>query len=78
MLTLANVDQSFEYHVQLEQVCKIVLIEKETPTKKTLRIIRLLNALGESMSSFILTDTTEQALSWYHELVQRRGNEIQL
>jgi hypothetical protein len=78
MATFANEDQSFEYHVQLEQISKIMLIEKETPNKKVLRIIRLLNATGDSMSSFILADSSEAAKVWYHDLVQRRGNEIVL
>lgn len=77
MLTLASTDQTFEFHLQLTDICKIVLIEKETPAK-TLRIIRLLNAVGESMSSLILADTSDEAKSWYHELVEKRGNEIQL
>ena len=77
MLTVASEDQSFEYHVQLTDVSKIVLVEKETPAK-TLRIVRLLNAEGESMSSLILADTTEAATKWYHSLVEKRGSEIQL
>jgi hypothetical protein len=77
MLTMASADQAFEFHVQLEQVSKVVLIEKETPAK-TLRIIRLLNDLGESMSSLILADSSDEAITWYHDLVENRGNEIQL
>lgn len=78
MATFANEDQSFEYHVQLEQISKIMLIEKETPNKKVLRIIRFLNSTGDSMSSFILADSSEAAKGWYHDLVERRGNEIVL
>jgi len=77
MLTFASEDQSFEYHLPLSDVMKIVLVEKETPAK-TLRIIRLLNAEGESMSSLILDDTTDAATKWYHSLVEKHGNEIQL
>lgn len=77
MLTLASDDQSFEYHLQLTDVSKIVLLEKETPAKM-LRIIRLLNAEGDSMSSLILSDTCEEATKWYHGLVEKRGSEIQL
>ena len=77
MLTLASKDQAFEFHVQLTEVSKIVLVEKETPAK-TLRIIRLLNSMGESMSSMILADTSDAAKKWYHGLVEKRGSEIQL
>lgn len=77
MLTLASKDASFEYHLQLSDVSKIVLVEKETPAK-TLRIVRLLNAEGESMSSLILADSSDAATKWYHGLVEKRGNEIQL
>jgi hypothetical protein len=54
-----------------------VLVEKETPAK-TLRIIRMLNAEGESMTSLILADPSEEALQWYHKLVETRGGVIQL
>ena len=77
MLTLASPDQAFEFHVQLEQVSKVVLVEKETPAK-TMRIIRLLNAVGESMSSLILADASDGARAWYHGLVETHGSEIQL
>jgi hypothetical protein len=77
MLTMASADQTFEFHVHLEQVSKVVLIEKETPAK-TLRIIRLLNDVGDSMSSLILADSSDEAITWYHGLVEKRGNEIQL
>lgn len=77
MLTMASADQTFEFHVHLEQVSKLVLIEKETPAK-TLRIIRLLNDVGESMSSLILADSSKEAQTWYHDLVEKRGHEIQL
>lgn len=84
LLTLAADDASWEYHVQLSQVSKIVLVEKKTPSK-TLRIVRLLNAEGESMSSLILVvpETEEKegrgdAIQWFHNLVERYGSELQL
>lgn len=76
-MTLASEDQSFEFHIQLSDVSKIVLMEKETPAK-TLRIIRLLNAEGESMTSLILADPSKEAMQWYHKLVETRGGVIQL
>lgn len=77
LLTFASRDQSFEFHLQLSEVSKIALVVKETPAK-TLRIIRLLNDQGASMSSLILADPSEEATAWYHNVVERRGSEIQL
>jgi putative heme iron utilization protein len=77
LLTLANEDQSFEFHLQLSEVSKIVLLEKPTPSK-TLRIVRILNAAGESMSSLILADESEAAVTWYEGLIAKYGKEIQM
>jgi hypothetical protein len=77
MLTLANTDQTFEFHLQLAQVSKMVLLEKVTPAK-TLRMVRILNADGESMSSLILADESEEAVTWYEGLIAKYGKEIQL
>ena len=77
MVTLANADQSFEYHVQLEQICQIAFVEKETPNK-TLRIVRLLNANGDSISSLILVDVSDDAQQWFRDLIQRHGTMVQL
>jgi hypothetical protein len=77
MLTLANTDQTFEFHLQLAEVSKMVLLEKVTPAK-TLRIVRILNAAGESMSSLILADESEAAVTWYEGLIAKYGKEIQL
>jgi hypothetical protein len=77
MLTLANTDQTFEFHLQLAQVSKIVLLEKETPAK-TLRMVRILNVAGDSMSSLILADESVEAITWYEGLIAKYGTEIQL
>jgi hypothetical protein len=75
---LASEDQSFEFHVELSQVSKLVILEKETPAK-TLRIIRLVNSDGDTISSLILADSTEEAIKWYHnDLIGKYGCEIQL
>jgi putative heme iron utilization protein len=79
MVTLCNADQSFEYHVKLDQIRKIAFIEKEAPNKsKTLRIVRILNATGESITSLILVDTSDSARVWFNDLIQRHGSEMQL
>ena len=76
LLTMASDDQSFEYHLHLSKVSKIVLVEKTTP-KKVMRIVRLLSSTGESISSFILTEEENQA-AWFQALVDEYGTEIQL
>ena len=77
LLTLASEDQSFEFHLQLSQVSKMVLTTKETP-KKTLQIVRLLNPEGVSMCSLILADQSEAAIDWYQKLQDDFGTEVQL
>ena len=77
MVTFANEDQSFEFHVQLEQVRQIAFVEKETP-KKTLRIVRLVNTDGATMTSLILVDTSDEAQQWFSDMIQRHGSVIQL
>jgi hypothetical protein len=84
LLTLASGDASWEYHVQLSEVFKVALVEKQTPAK-TLRIVRLVNATGDSISSLILvpdhpghSKKEEEAIQWFHGLVEKYGSEIQL
>jgi putative heme iron utilization protein len=77
MATLANADQSFEYHVQLEQICEIAFVEKETPNK-TLRIVRLINQEGDSITSLILVDVSDDAQKWFADLIQRHGSMVRL
>jgi hypothetical protein len=84
LLTLASTDASWEYHVQLSDVFKVALVEKQTPAK-TLRIVRLMNATGDTISSLILVPDhpensrkEDEAIQWFHGLVETYGSEIQL
>jgi hypothetical protein len=79
LMTLASQDQSFEFHLQLADVSKIVLVQRETP-KRTLRLLRFLEAEhGNSMCSLILADDSEAAQKWFDdELIGKFGTEIQL
>jgi hypothetical protein len=52
MLTLAT-DQTFEFLFAVAQVSKMVLLEKWLPPGR-LRMVRILNAAGDAMSSLIL------------------------
>lgn len=77
MMTMASEDQSFEFHVRLSEVSKMVLTSKETPIK-TLRLARLLNTSGDSMCSIILADSSDEAIEWFEGMVSKYGSEIQL
>lgn len=78
LMTLASQDQSFEFHLQLADVSKIVLVQRETP-KRTMRLLRFLQPEGESMCSLILADDSEAAQKWFDdELIGKFGTEIQL
>jgi hypothetical protein len=77
LMTLASEDQSFEFHVRLSQVSKMVLTSRETP-QKTLRLLRLLNASGDSMCTVILADDSEAAAEWFEGMLSKYGSDIQL
>jgi len=77
LITFASEDQSFEFHLQLANVYKIVLTKKETPMK-ILRIVRFLIANGETMCSLILADESEEAVKWYEYMIAKFGDELQL
>ena len=53
LLTLASEDKSFELHLTLNKVSKIVFVTRETPDK-VMRLVRLLNAEGESIAASFL------------------------
>jgi hypothetical protein len=87
LLTLASDDATWEFHVQLSNVFKIALVEKQTPAK-TLRIVRLIGATGDTITSLILVpdfkkatgdaDGSGEAIEWFHGLVEKYGSEVQL
>eukprot|EP00977_Amphora_coffeiformis_P027880 scaffold34656_cov178-Amphora_coffeaeformis.AAC.6 len=77
LMTLASDDKSFEFHLQLADVSQIAILEKETPMK-TMRIIRVLGAEGQSMCSLILADQSDSAIQWFHGLVGEYGATIDL
>jgi hypothetical protein len=77
LMTFASEDQSFEFHVRLSHVSKMVLTSRETPNK-TLRLLRLLNAAGDSMCSVILADDSEAAADWFEAMLSKHGSDIQL
>lgn len=76
-MTMASDDKSFEFHVRLSHISKMVLTVKKSPSK-VLRIVRLLNSSGESLASLILATDAEDASKWFGDLIEKNGEEIQL
>ena len=76
IVTFASEDQSFEFHLMPAQIASAVLVERQNPKGKTLRLLRLLNAEGGSICSLIVADDSEAAQSWYKDLSDRYGTEI--
>mmetsp|Transcript_17600 Transcript_17600/g.26717 ORF Transcript_17600/g.26717 Transcript_17600/m.26717 type:complete len:175 (-) Transcript_17600:20-544(-) len=74
-LTMASVDQSFEFHLKLQMIGKVALIERELP-EKTTRLIRIMNRDEESMSTLILSNSSEEASSWFKGMIDKYGSEI--
>jgi len=76
LVTLASEDQSFEFHVKVDQVEKIVFAETKRPIEggeKVLRICRLMNGEGGSICSLILVDKGDEAVQWYDGMKERFG-----
>lgn len=76
IVTFASEDQSFEFHLMPAQIASAVLVERQNPKGKTLRLLRLLNAEGGSICSLIVADDSEAAQSWYKDLSDRYGSDI--
>ena len=77
LMTLASEDKSFEFHLHLADVEQISVLEKETPMK-TMRLVRILGAEGQSMCSLILADTSDEACEWFHKMKEEYGETIDL
>eukprot|EP00584_Thalassiosira_punctigera_P005564 CAMPEP_0172527514 /NCGR_PEP_ID=MMETSP1067-20121228/2181_1 /TAXON_ID=265564 ORGANISM="Thalassiosira punctigera, Strain Tpunct2005C2" /NCGR_SAMPLE_ID=MMETSP1067 /ASSEMBLY_ACC=CAM_ASM_000444 /LENGTH=194 /DNA_ID=CAMNT_0013311263 /DNA_START=9 /DNA_END=593 /DNA_ORIENTATION=+ len=70
LLTFASEDQSFEFHVKVEQVCKVAFVT----TKR--RVARFLSENGTPICSLILGDRSDEAEGWFDGLVEKHGDEI--
>jgi len=70
LLTFASEDKSFEFHVKVEQVCKIAF----AATK--FRVARFINENGTPICSLILADKSSEAEEWFDGLVEKHGNEV--
>ena len=76
LTTFASEDQSFEFHLMISQVSKIVLTEKTG--EKIMQIFRFLTAEGKPMCSLILADKSEKAQKWFTSMCEKHGVDIQL
>jgi len=77
LVTLASEDQSFEFHVKVDQVENVVFAETRRPIEggeKVLRICRFMNGEGGSMCSLILNDEGETAIQWFNGMKDRFGS----
>eukprot|EP00580_Thalassiosira_gravida_P006750 CAMPEP_0201642468 /NCGR_PEP_ID=MMETSP0493-20130528/26307_1 /ASSEMBLY_ACC=CAM_ASM_000838 /TAXON_ID=420259 /ORGANISM="Thalassiosira gravida, Strain GMp14c1" /LENGTH=188 /DNA_ID=CAMNT_0048116653 /DNA_START=1 /DNA_END=567 /DNA_ORIENTATION=- len=70
LLTFASEDKSFEFHVKVDQVCKIAFVA----TKR--RVARFLTENGTPICSLILMDSSDEAEGWFDGLVEKHGNEV--
>ena len=84
LVTLASIDQSFEFHIKVDDVAKIHFVEMVKPvpatatapdaqTQKVLRICRFVREDGGSICSLILNETGEDAVKWFQGMKDRYG-----
>eukprot|EP00980_Cylindrotheca_fusiformis_P006888 scaffold1442_cov128-Cylindrotheca_fusiformis.AAC.9 len=80
LVTFASDDSSFEFHLKIAQVSKIVMMEKESPTTagRTMRVMRFLNNTGRPVCSLILSSDTVEAAEWFSSISAKYGPEMQL
>lgn len=76
LTTFASEDQSFEFHLMLAQVSKIVLTEKTGD--KIMQIFRFLTAEGKPMCSLILAEKSVEAQKWFGSMLEKHGEDVQL
>ncbi len=78
LVTLASEDQSFEFHVKVDQVDKVVFVQSARPAEggeeKILRICRLMDKEGGSICSLILNEYGQAAIDWFSEMEARYSN----
>jgi len=81
--TFASVDQSFEFHLMISQVSKIVMTSKATSggekDDQLMQIFRFLTDDGKSMCSLILADKGDEAQAWFQTMLDKYNQgDIQL
>ena len=80
MLTFSSDDASFEFHVKVDQICKITFVSTERTlpdgNTKVMRVSRFLNEKGDPMCSLILADSSEDAVKWFDKMAEMNGQEV--
>ena len=78
LVTLASEDQSFEFHVKVNEVDKVIFVQSARPAEdgeeKILRICRLMNGEGGSICSLILNEYGQDAIDWFSDMEGRYDN----
>ncbi len=77
LVTFASHDKSFELHLQIAQVARVALVERETPGR-TMRILRLSDDKGQSICSLIMSEDSEVTREWFHLMKAKYGDEWQV
>jgi hypothetical protein len=83
LTTFASSDQSFEFHLKLAQVKRIVLTSRTSlpggGEGPVMQLFRFLTADGTPMCSLIVADQSEAAKVWFQSMVEKYdGGDIQL
>lgn len=71
LLTFASEDQTFEFHVKVEQICKICFVATNER-----RVARFLSESGTPICSLILGDSSAEAGEWFDGLIEKFGDEL--
>lgn len=69
-MTFASEDQSFEFHVKVDQVCKVAFVSAKR------RVARFLKDDGSPIASLILVDSSSEADGWFDGMVGEYGDEV--
>lgn len=75
LCTLATEDKSFEFHLKLGQVSKVILADKERPDGSTMYVLRFLADTGSPICSLIAGG---DAKDWFQTMQSKYGEEVQL
>jgi hypothetical protein len=77
LVTFASDDSSFEFHLMIEQISQVAMVEKESPvlSGRIMQIMRFLNEDGKSICSLILADDSRDAAAWYQGILSEYGSE---
>lgn len=80
LITLANEDQSFEFHMKPSQVNKVVFTQKANlpDAGPGMKILRFMNEKGDPMCSLILGEKSDAGNTWFQGMIAKYGQELEL